>query len=127
MLFLDPDSYETVLTLDGFAPRVHELLVAPDRAIAYVPKTGAIGRVIEVGSNKTHRMEMLPDGSKLYTETEENPFASVVDLATRKRRRTICAPNGLAGLAYRQTAEPSSWWTRTSRRLWWWTRLPTRC
>ena len=27
VLFLDPDSYETVLTLDGFAPRVHEVLV----------------------------------------------------------------------------------------------------
>ena len=163
VLFLDPDSYETVLTLDGFAPRVHELLVAPDRAMAYVPiygdgihgknphpghlvalfdlkarrhmgdfstaphlaphglrwgpqgqlycvcensgavlemdaKTGAIGHVIEVGSNKAHRIEVLPDGSKLYTENEEDPFASVIDLATRKWRGTIPAPNGLAGI-----------------------------
>jgi YVTN family beta-propeller protein len=163
VLFLDPDSYDTVLTLDGFAPRVHELLVAPDRAMAYVPiygdgihgknphpghlvalfdlkarrhmgdfstyphlaphglrwgpqgqlycvcensgvvlemdpKTGAIGHVIEVGSNKAHRIEVLPDGSKLYTENEEDPFASVIDLATRKRRGTIPTPNGLAGL-----------------------------
>ncbi len=163
VLFLDPDSYETVLTLDGFAPRVHELLVAPDRAIAYVPiygdgihgknphpghlvalfdlkvrrhmgdfstyphlaphglrwgpqgqlycvcensgvvlemdaRTGAIGHIIEVGSNKAHRIEVLPDGSKLYTENEEDPFASVIDLATRQRRGTILAPNGLAGL-----------------------------
>ncbi len=163
VLFLDPDSYETVLTLDGFAPRVHELLVAPDRAIAYVPiygdgihgknphpghlvalfdlkvrrhmgdfstyphlaphglrwgpqgqlycvcensgvvlemdaRTGAIGHIIEVGSNKAHRIEVLPDGSKLYTENEEDPFASVIDLAIRQRRGTIPAPNGLAGL-----------------------------
>ncbi len=163
VLFLDPDSYETVLTLDGFAPRVHELLIAPDHATAYVPiygdgihgknphpghlvalfdlkarrhmgdfstyphlaphglrwgpqgqlycvcensgvvlemdaRTGAIGHVIEVGSNKAHRIEVLPDGSKLYTENEEDPFASVIDLATRKRRGTIPAPNGLAGL-----------------------------
>ena len=163
VLFLDPDSYETVLILDGFAPRVHELLIAPDRAIAYVPiygdgihgnnphpghlvalfdlkarrhmgdfssyphlaphglrwgaqgqlycvcensgvvlemdaKTGAIRHIIEVGSNKAHRMEVLPDGSKLYTENEEDPFASVIDLAARKRRGTIPAPNGLAGL-----------------------------
>lgn len=125
VLFLDPDSYETVLTLDGFAPRVHELLIAPDRGIAYVPiygdglhgknphpghlialfdlkarrhigdfstypyvaphglrwgrqgqlycvcensgvvlemdaGTGRIEHVIEVGSNKAHRIEVLP-------------------------------------------------------------------
>ena len=40
VLFLDPDSYETMLTLDGFAPRVHELLIAADRRIAYVPIYG---------------------------------------------------------------------------------------
>jgi hypothetical protein len=39
VLFLDPDSYETVLTLEGFATRVHELLIAPDRSIAYVRST----------------------------------------------------------------------------------------
>ena len=49
-------------------------------------KTGAIGHVIEVGSNKAHQIN------------EEDPFASVIDLATRKRRGTIPAPNGLAGL-----------------------------
>ena len=163
VLFLDPDSYATVLTLDGFAPRVHELLVAPDRGVAYVPiygdgihgknphpghlialfdlkarrhmgdwstapylaphglrwgpqgqlycvcensgvvlemdaATGAIHHVIEVGSNKAHRIEVLPDGSKLYTENEEDPFASVIDLATRKRIGTIPAPGGLAGI-----------------------------
>ena len=163
VLFLDPVSYETMLTLDGFAPRVHELLIAADHATAYVPiygdgihgknlhpghlialfdlkarrhmgdfstyphlaphglrwgpqgqlycicensgvvlemdsKTGAIGHVIEVGSNKAHRIEVLPDGSKLYTENEEDPFASVIDLVNRKRHGTIPAPNGLAGL-----------------------------
>jgi YVTN family beta-propeller protein len=163
VLFLDPDSYETVLTLDGFAPRVHELLIAPDRGIAYVPiygdgihgknphpghlialfdlkarrhmgdfstyphvaphglrwgsqgqlycvcensgvvlemdaRRGSIEHVIEVGSNKAHRIEVLPDGSKLYTENEEDPFASVIDLVTRKRIGTIPAPGGMAGI-----------------------------
>ena len=163
VLFLDPDSYETILTLEGFAPRVHELLVAPDRAIAYVPiygdgihgknphpghlialfdlkarrhmgdfstyphvaphglrwgragqlycvcensgvvleidaATGAIAHVIEVGSNKAHRIEVLPDGSKLYTENEEDLFASVIDLTARKRIGTIPAPGGLVGI-----------------------------
>jgi WD40 repeat protein len=163
VLFLDPDSYETVLALDGFAPRVHELLIAADRGIAYVPiygdgihgknphpghlialfdlkarrhmgdfstsphvaphglrwgpqgqlycvcensgvvlemdaRRGSIEHVIQVGSNKAHRIEVLPDGSKLYTENEEDPFASVIDLADRKRIGTIAAPNGLAGI-----------------------------
>ena len=163
VLFLDPDSYETVLTLEGFATRVHELLIAPDRSIAYVPiygdgihgknphpghlialfdlkarrhmgdfstyphvaphglrwgprgqlycvcensgvvlemhtRTGSIEHVIEVGSNKAHRIEVLPNGSKLYTENEEDPFASVIDLAARKRIGTIPAPGGLAGI-----------------------------
>ena len=163
VLFLDPDSYETILVLDGFAPRVHELLIAPDRRVAYVPiygdgvhgrnphpghlialfdlqarrhmgdfstapymaphglRWGALGQlyclcedsgvvlemdaergriehVIEVGSNKAHRMEILPDGSKLYTENEEDPFASVIDLRARRRIGKIPAPNGLAGI-----------------------------
>ena len=163
VLFLDPDSYETILTLEGFAPRVHELLIAPDRAIAYVPiygdgihgknphpghlialfdlkarrhmgdfstdphvaphglrwgpqgqlycvcensgvvlemdaGAGSIEHVIEVGSNKAHRIEVLPDGSKLYSENEEDPFASVIDLVARKRIGTIPAPDGLAGI-----------------------------
>ena len=163
VLFLDPDSYDTVLTLDGFAPRVHEVLVASDRRTAYVPiygdgihghnprpghlvalfdlearrhmgdfstapyvaphglrwgtrgqlycvcensgvvlemdaKSGRIEHVIEVGSDKAHRMEVLPDGSKLYTENEEDASVSVVDLAARKRVKTIHAPNGLCGI-----------------------------
>ncbi len=170
VLFLDPDSYETVLTLDGFAPRVHEVLIAPDRGIAYVPiygdgihgknphpghlialfdlnarrhmgdfstyphvaphglrwgpqgqlycvcensgvvlemdaVTGSIEHVIEVGSNNAHRMEILPGGSKLYTENEEDPFASIIDLATRKRIGTIPAPGGLAGIGLSPNGE----------------------
>jgi DNA-binding beta-propeller fold protein YncE len=163
VLFLDPVSYETVLTLDGFAPRVHEVLVAPDRGTAFVPiygdgihgknphpghlvalfdlharrhmgdfstypylaphglrwgpagqlyclcensgvvlemdaRTGRIEHVIEVGSNKAHRMEVLPDGSKLYTENEEDGFASVIDLRARKRIGTIRTQGGLTGI-----------------------------
>src|ERR1700691_147601 len=163
VLFLDPDSYETVLTLEVFATRVHELLIAPDRSIAYVPiygdgihgknphpghlialfdlvarrhagdfstypylaphglrwgsqgqlycvcensgvvlemdaGTGSIDHVIEVGSDKAHRIEVTPNGAKLYTENEEDTFASVVDLKARKRIKKIPAPNGLSGL-----------------------------
>jgi DNA-binding beta-propeller fold protein YncE len=40
VLFLDPVTYDTELTLDGFAPRVHELLISPDHRFAYVPMYG---------------------------------------------------------------------------------------
>lgn len=54
--------------------------------------------MIEVGSNKAHRIEVLPNGRKLYTENEEDPFASIIDLTNRKQIGTIPAPNGLAGI-----------------------------
>jgi len=163
VLFLDPVTYATELTLDGFAPKVHELLVAADRRFAYVPiygdgihgdnphpghlvarfdlrerrhvgdfstypylaphglrwgprgqlycvcensgvvlemdpVSGAIEHVIGVGSNKAHRLEVLPDGSKLYTENEEDTFASVVDLSARTLTTRIPTPNGTAGI-----------------------------
>jgi DNA-binding beta-propeller fold protein YncE len=163
ILFLDPETFATTLTLDAFAPRVHELAIAPDHRIAYVPiygdgihgknphpghlialfdlgarrhtgdfstypylaphglrwgprgqlycvcensgvvlemnaATGSIEHVIEVGSDKAHRIEVTPNGSKLYTENEEDTFASVIDLDARKRIKKISAPNGLAGI-----------------------------
>ena len=163
ILFLDPITYETILTLDGFAPRVHELAISPDRRKAFVPiygdgkhgdnpnpghliavfdlaarlhvgdistapylaphglrwgpegqlycvcensgvvleidaASGEQKHVIQVGSNKAHRIEVLPDGSKLYTENEEDAFASVIDLRARKRIKRINTPGGLAGI-----------------------------
>ncbi len=164
ILFLDPSTYDTVLTLGGFAPRVHEVAVSPDRKTAYVPIYGdgkhgdnpspghliavfdlqarrhlgdistapylaphglrwgsegqlycvcensgvvleldaaswEIRHVIEVGSNKAHRMEVLPDGSKLYTENEEDACASIIDLRSRRRIGKIDTPGALAGIA----------------------------
>jgi len=40
VLFLNPATYETETVLDGFQRTVHELLVLPDRGIAYVPIFG---------------------------------------------------------------------------------------
>ena len=47
VLFLDPATYETVLTLSGFAPRVHELGLGPqpvglgvDEGAVHVPQDG---------------------------------------------------------------------------------------
>jgi DNA-binding beta-propeller fold protein YncE len=60
--------------------------------------TGEIAHVMDVGSVNAHRIEVLPDGSKLYTENEEDPFTTVIDLRLRKRLKDIPAPDGLAGL-----------------------------
>ena len=163
VLFLDPVTYDTVATLDGFAPRVHEVAISPDRRSAYVPiygdgkhgdnpnpghlvavidlearrhvgdistapflaphglrwgsagelycvcensgvvieldpTTWDIRKTIEVGSNKAHRIEVLPDGTKLYTENEEDGFASVIDLRAGRRVAKIPAPGGLSGI-----------------------------
>ena len=40
VLFLSPSNYETVLALSGFATRVHEVAISPDRKMAYVPIYG---------------------------------------------------------------------------------------
>lgn len=162
ILFLEPETLETIETLNAFAPRVHELAISPDHHTAFVPiygdgihgknphpghliavfdldkhrhkgdwstypyraphglrwgpqgqlycvcensgvilemdsSDGAIQNVTEVGSDKAHRIEVTPDGTKLYTENEEDTFASVVDLKAHKRIKKIPAPNGLAG------------------------------
>lgn len=63
------------------------------------PRTGEHRAVIDVGSSNAHRIEVLPDGSKLYTENEEDATVTVVDLAQRRRVAEVTTPHGLAGLA----------------------------
>lgn len=41
---------------------------------------------------------LLHNSAKLYTENEEDPFATVIDLRARRRIKKIPAPNGLAGI-----------------------------
>jgi len=60
--------------------------------------SGTIENAMEVGSNKGHRIEVLPDCSKLYAETEEDGFISVIDLTTYKRLKKISLPSELDGL-----------------------------
>ncbi|MFL6796028.1 MAG: hypothetical protein ACJ8F3_01300 [Xanthobacteraceae bacterium] len=40
VLFLNPQTFETEVVLEGFPRTVHELLVLPDRSLAYVPIFG---------------------------------------------------------------------------------------
>ena len=73
VLFLDPDSYETVLTLEGFAPRVHELLTAPDR-------TRGAQRVAQPAGLRTARPHPLRHRLSLCLDR------GVQDLHTSSRR-----------------------------------------
>ncbi|HEY0934781.1 MAG TPA: hypothetical protein VGD91_13690 [Trebonia sp.] len=63
------------------------------------PRSGEHRAVIDVGSGNAHRIEILPDGSKLYTENEQDATATVVDLAQRRPVAEVKTPHGLAGLA----------------------------
>lgn len=163
VLFLNAATLQTEDVLDGFACRVHELAISPDRTTAYAPiygdgkhgdnptpgqlvavidlatrrhtrdlsvapyfaphglrwgpsgqlycvcedsgvvleldvTTGEHRAILDVGSTNAHRIEVLPDGSKLYTENEEDPWATVLDLRAGQRLADVPTPGGLAGL-----------------------------
>jgi DNA-binding beta-propeller fold protein YncE len=61
--------------------------------------TGEHRGVFDVGSTKAHRIEVLPHGSKLYAENEEDSFVTVIDLQRRTRLPDVPAIGGLAGLS----------------------------
>ena len=60
--------------------------------------TGAIQQVIGVGSTKGHRIEITPDGSKLYAETEEDGYLAILDLRSRTLTKKLYLPGELDGL-----------------------------
>lgn len=60
--------------------------------------TGAIEQVMGVGSTKGHRIEITPDGSKLYAETEEDGYLAILDLRSRTLTKKLCMPGELDGL-----------------------------
>lgn len=60
--------------------------------------TGEHRGVLDVGSTNAHRIEVLPDGSKLYAENEEDSFVTVIDLPRRTRLPDVPVVGGLAGL-----------------------------
>jgi DNA-binding beta-propeller fold protein YncE len=62
-------------------------------ALELDPQTGEQLHAIEIGSTNAHRAEVRPDGSKLYTENEEDRSVAILDL-----RRHINVPGALAGI-----------------------------
>jgi DNA-binding beta-propeller fold protein YncE len=62
------------------------------------PETGEQLYVMEIGSTNAHRAEVLPDGSKLYTENEEDRSVTILDLRRRVKVADIDVPGALAGI-----------------------------
>jgi DNA-binding beta-propeller fold protein YncE len=106
VLFLDPETYETQVALDGFPRTVHELLVVPETGLAYVPifGDGIHGRnpnpqhlVCVFDLNKRahvatidlrpyiapHTLKLGPDGL-IYITCENSAVVAVIDRAANK-------------------------------------------
>jgi DNA-binding beta-propeller fold protein YncE len=62
------------------------------------PSAGRVVGAIEADSHGPHMIALLPDGSKLYSENEEDPFVSVMDPASRRLLRKVPMPGGSAGI-----------------------------
>jgi len=62
-------------------------------------KTNTVVGSIDTGSTNGHRLIISPDGSRLYTENEEDATISVIDLPGRKLLGKIPTPRPLAGIA----------------------------
>jgi YVTN family beta-propeller protein len=62
-------------------------------------KTNTVVEALDSGSTNGHRLIIAPDGSRLYTENEEDATVSVIDLRTRKLLGKIATPRPLAGIA----------------------------
>ncbi len=106
VLFLDPASFVTQIVLDGFPRTVHELLVVPETALAYVPIFGDgihgrnpnpghllciidLARRAHVGDIDLrpciapHTLKLAPDGL-IYITCENSAVVAVIDRSTHK-------------------------------------------
>ncbi|MFN3657891.1 MAG: cytochrome D1 domain-containing protein [Pseudolabrys sp.] len=106
VLFLNPQSYETEVALEGFQRTVHELVVMPDRGLAYVPifGDGIHGRnpnpghticIIDLDKraragdidlrpfSAPHTLRRAPDGL-VYVTCENSAVVAIIDPATHK-------------------------------------------
>ena len=106
VLFLDPNTYETQVTIDGFPRTVHELLVVPETGFAYVPifGDGIHGRnpnpqhhlcVFDLHKRAhvdtidlrpyiaPHTLKLGPDGF-IYITCENSAAVAVIDRKTNK-------------------------------------------
>jgi YVTN family beta-propeller protein len=88
----------------------HTLKLGPDGLIYITCENSAVVAVIDRATNKVveaissgstngHRLIISSDGSRLYTENEEDATVSVIDLPARKLLGKIKTPRPLAGIA----------------------------
>jgi YVTN family beta-propeller protein len=61
-------------------------------------KTNKVVGAIDSGSTNGHRLIIAPDGTRLYTENEEDATVSVIDLPKRKLLGKFNTPRPLAGI-----------------------------
>jgi YVTN family beta-propeller protein len=106
VLFLDPQTYEIQVVLDGFPRTVHELLVVPETGLAYVPifGDGIHGRnpnpghllcIVDLPGRKRagdidlrpysapHTLKLGPDGL-IYITCENSAVVAVIDRSTHR-------------------------------------------
>ena len=62
------------------------------------PKQKKIVGSIATGTNGTHWIALLPDGSKAYTSNKETTKISVINTASRKVVKEIFVPRGVEGI-----------------------------
>jgi len=88
----------------------HTLKLGPDGLIYITCENSAVVAVIDRATNKVvdaipsgstngHRLVIAPDGTRLYTENEEDASVSVIDFAQRRLLGKINTPRPLAGIA----------------------------
>src|SRR4029077_8111569 len=88
----------------------HTLKLGPDGLIYITCENSAVVAVIDRATNKVveaissgstngHRLIISSDGSRLYTENEEDATVSVIDLPARQPPGEIQTPRPLAGIA----------------------------
>jgi DNA-binding beta-propeller fold protein YncE len=110
VLFLNPETYETEVVLDGFPRTVHELLVIPETGLAYVPIFGDgihgrnpnphhllcifdleqrahVGDIDLRPHIAPHTLKLGPDGL-IYITCENSAVVAVID---RERRQVVDA------------------------------------
>jgi YVTN family beta-propeller protein len=106
VLFLDPVTFKTEVTIDGFPRTVHELLIIPEMGLAYVPifGDGIHGRnpnpqhllcVFDLGKRAhvatidlrpyiaPHTLKRGPDGL-IYITCENSAVVAIIDPRTQK-------------------------------------------
>ena len=106
VLFLDPETFKTEVVIGGFQKTVHELLIVPETALAYVPifGDGIHGRnpnpghllcIFDLKNRKhvgdidmrpyiaPHTLKLGPDGH-IYITCENSAVVAIIDRSTHK-------------------------------------------